>query len=213
VGRAYNRDSAEFSRTLAFTDGLFAIAMTLLVVDLAVPTIANANSVGDLASALEDDIPTFVSFFISFSVIGRYWVAHHQFVALLARMDAGFISLNLVYLAFIAFLPFPTALLGNFFENPLSISIYAANVGIVSGMEVVLLRHAQRNGLLQRTMPSDVYRFGILMSLSPVLFFGISIPVAFLTTTTIAVCIWFLGLPLGILAGRFEPEGTEDYFR
>jgi uncharacterized membrane protein len=144
VSRRYDRDSVEFARTLAFSDGLFAIAMTLLVVSIAVPTISDTNSVGELADALNDLVPNFVSFFVSFAVIGRYWLAHHLSISLLEAMDQGFIGLNLTYLAFIAFLPFPTALLGEYFENPLSVVIYAANVGIVSGMEVVLFRHAGR---------------------------------------------------------------------
>ena len=148
--RTYGRDSVEFARTLTFTDGLFAIAMTLLVVDLAVPTLSDGSSVHELAEALNDDSAKFISFFISFAVIGRYWVAHHTYFSALARMDRGLIALNLVYLAFIAFLPFPTALLGEYFENPLSIAIYAVNVAIVSSMEVVLFSHAQSHDLLER---------------------------------------------------------------
>ena len=66
-------------------------------------------------------------------MIGRYWAAHHQFFARLARIDNGMIAINLVYLAFIAFLPFPTGLLGEYFENPLSVALYAVVVAIVSG--------------------------------------------------------------------------------
>src|SRR5262249_272326 len=114
--RRYDRDSVEFSRTLSFSDGLFSIAMARLIVSIAVPPISDTNSVGKLADALNDLTPNFVSFFISFAVIGRYWVAHHTYISALARIDRGLISLNLVYLAFIAFLPFPTALLGEYFE-------------------------------------------------------------------------------------------------
>jgi uncharacterized membrane protein len=209
VPRTYDRDSVEFARTLTFTDGLFAIAMTLLVVDLAVPVIKDAHSVHDLAEALADDTATFVSFFISFAVIGRYWVAHHTFFSQLSRIDRSLISLNLIYLAFIAFLPFPTALLGRYFENPLSIAIYAINVGAVSGMEVVLFSWAQNHGLLRKRLPPDVYRYGVLMSLSPVLFFAISIPIAFVSTT-LAVCCWFLGIPLAAIADRWKPEGADE---
>jgi uncharacterized membrane protein len=125
-------------------------------------------------------------------------------------MDQTLLSLNLLYLAFIAFLPFPTALLGEYFENPLSIAIYAINVAAVSGMEVVLFRHAYRNGLLRRDPPDDVYRFATLMSLSPVLFFGLSIPVAF-ASTSLAVAMWFLAIPLGVIAERRKPEGADEW--
>jgi TMEM175 potassium channel family protein len=207
--RTYDRDSVEFARTLTFTDGLFAIAMTLLVVDLAVPTLTDTNSVHELADKLGDDSAKFISFFISFAVIGRYWLAHHTYFSALARLDRALIGLNLLYLAFIAFLPFPTALLGEYFENPLSIAIYAVNVAIVSGMEVVLFSWAQNHDLLQRKLPSDVYRYGTAMSLAPVVFFALSIPVAFISTT-LAVCCWFLGIPFAAIAERWKPEGTDE---
>jgi uncharacterized membrane protein len=207
--RTYGRESVEFARTLTFTDGLFAIAMTLLVVDLAVPTLSDAGSVHELADKLNDDSAKFISFFISFAVIGRYWFAHHTYFSALARIDRGLIGLNLLYLAFIAFLPFPTALLGEYFENPLSIAIYAVNVALVSGMEVVLFSYAYNHGLLARKLPRDVYRYGAAMSLSPVLFFLLSIPVAFVSTA-VAACMWFLGIPFAAIAERWKPEGADE---
>jgi TMEM175 potassium channel family protein len=208
-GRNYDRDSVEFARVLAFSDGLFAIAMTLLIVAVTVPHLSDEDNVHQLADALNDLIPAFTSFFISFAVIGRYWLAHHTFISLLDSMDQAFIGLNLVYLAFIAFLPFPTALLGELFSNPLSIVIYAVSVAIVSGMEVVLFRHAYRRNLLRKQPTPEVYRFGVIASLSPVLFFAISIPVAF-ASTTVAVLIWFLTAPSGALLERRAPEGAES---
>jgi uncharacterized membrane protein len=204
----YPRDSVEFGRVLAFSDGMFAIAMTLLVVGIAVPTLADGDSVDELADAINDLSGSFVSFFISFAVIGRYWVAHHQFFALLGRLDQGLIGNNLVYLAFIAFLPFPTALLGQYFENPLSVAIYAGAVAIVSGMEVVLFRHAYRHQLFTRPLKPEVYRWGALMSLSPVIFFAASMPVAFLNTT-LAVATWFLAVPFQVIAQRWKPEDAD----
>jgi uncharacterized membrane protein len=208
--RRYGRDSVEFARTLSFTDGLFAIAATLLVIDLAVPILHHGSSVHELATKLNNEREKFISFFISFAVIGRYWAAHHTYFSALGSIDRALIGLNLLYLCFIALLPFPTALLGEYFSNPLSITIYAVNVAIVSGMEVVLFGWAHDHDLLERKLPQDVYRFGVAMSLAPVLFFLLSIPVAFLTTTTLAVCTWFLGIPLAALAGRWKPEGADE---
>ena len=211
MDRRYSRDSAEFARVLTFSDGLFAIAMTLLIVAVSVPNLSDGDSITDLADALNDLTPNFISFFISFAVIGRYWMAHHQFVSLLDEMDQRIISLNLVYLAFIAFLPFPTALLGEYFENPLSIVLYAVNVGIVSAMEVVLFRRAYRAGLLRPKITPEVYRYGVLASLSPVAIFAISIPFAFLSTT-LAVCMWFLAAPFGLWIARQAPEGADALY-
>jgi uncharacterized membrane protein len=211
---SYERGTEEFSRVLAFSDGLFAIAMTLLVVGIAVPKLngvdVDKDSVRDLANALGDRLPDFISFFISFAVIGRYWAAHHEFFSLLARIDNRLLATNLLYLALIAFLPFPTGLLGELFENPLSVAIYAIVVAIVSGLEVVMFRQAQRRGLLRQKVPEDVYRWGVLQSLSPVVFFLISVPVAFVSTG-LAVAVWFAGVPLQVLTNRWKPKDADRY--
>lgn len=204
------RGSEEFSRVVNFSDALFAIAMTLLVVGIEVPDLTDSDSVGELADVLSDDLGSFISFVISFAVIGRYWLAHHGFFARLAAVDGGLIGINLVYLMFVAFLPFPTGLLGNFFENPLAIVVYALAVSAVSGMEVVLFRHAQRRGLFQREMPDEVFRWGVRLSLSPLIGFVLSIPLAFVSTT-LAVLVWFLPVPYQMFEDRRKPADADEY--
>jgi uncharacterized membrane protein len=205
----YQRDSVEFNRVLAFSDGVFAIAMTLLVVGIMVPDLADGDDISELADALDELLPNVISFFISFAVIGRYWLAHHEFFGLLGRIDTGAIGLNLLYLAFIAFLPFPTALLGEYFENPLSVVIYASCVAIVSGMEVVAFRHAYRAGLLERSISPEVFRWGVLNSISPVGVFLLSIPLAFISTT-LAACFWLVTIPFAQFIQRWKPEGADE---
>src|SRR5687767_2481562 len=153
--------------------------MTLLVVGITIPTLRRSGDEGELLRGLGDLAPEFVSFFLSFAVIGRYWVAHHQFFARVRAVDTRLIAINLVYLGFVAFLPFPTDLLGNYFDNPISIALYALTVAVVSGLEVVLFAHAHRAGLLLRAIPRDVYRWGVWVSFSPVIFFVLSVPLAF----------------------------------
>ena len=210
--RRYERGGEEFGRVLAFSDGMFAIAMTLLVVGIAVPTIADTESVSDLADALDDLSEQIITFFISFAVIGRYWLAHHQMFSLLRAFDPALIRLNLLYLALIAFLPFPTALLGDYFSNPLALAVYAVTVAATSGLEVVLLRHAHLGGLLAKRMPEEVYRWGRFGSLVPVVTFLGSIPVAFALGSQAAVIVWLLGIPIGIAVERRAPDAAEEFF-
>ncbi|HSI79305.1 MAG TPA: TMEM175 family protein [Solirubrobacterales bacterium] len=210
VARTYERGSEEFTRTLALSDGVFAIAMTLLVVTIALPTLRDGGSASELLDVLNDLSPSVISFFISFAVIARYWVAHQKQFSMLVRMDRPFIGLNLVYLAFIALLPFPTDLLGNYFENPISVTVYAITVGIVSGMEVVLFVYAHRNRLLATQLPEEVYRWGVRQASAPLAFFVISIPVAFVSTT-IAVVLWFGAVPLGLAGNRSKPAQADAY--
>ncbi|MBM3667906.1 MAG: DUF1211 domain-containing protein [Actinobacteria bacterium] len=208
--RRYERDSVEFARVATFSDGMFAIAMTLLVVGIEVPAIPDTNSVSELWDEIADLEGSLISFFISFAVIGRYWLAHHEFFGQLKWLDTPQIGINLIYLCFIAFLPFPTGLLGNFFENPLAFTIYAVSVAVVSGMELVGFRRAHRKGLLLRPMPEDVYRWGAMLSFSPVVFFLASIPVAFVDST-LAVLVWLLMFPFQAIATRWKPEGADYY--
>ena len=207
----FPRGSEEFSRVLAFSDGLFAIAMTLLVVGITVPMLSDESSLGELLDAYDDLFHEVLSFFISFAVIGRYWVAHHQFFRLLSAMDYRLVWLNIVYLGFIAFLPFPTALIGNYFENPVAVGSYGVAVAVVSGMEVVLFRSAYRSRLIRGDMPETVYRWGVLTSSLPVAFFLLSVPVAFLSTAAAAAC-WFLPAAGELLLGRSQPPEAADWF-
>jgi uncharacterized membrane protein len=204
------RGTEEFSRVLNFSDALYAIAMTLLVVGIDVPDLTDSDSVGELADVLEDDLGSFISFVISFAVIGRYWLAHHAFCSRLAAVDAGLIRITLVYLMFVAFLPFPTGLLGNYFDNPLAIVVYAVAVAAVSGIEAVLVSHAQRHGLFERSMPDDVFKYGLRLSLSPLAGFLLSIPLAFVSTT-VAVLAWFLPVPYQVFEERRKPPNADEY--
>ena len=209
--RRFERGGEEFGRVLAFSDGMFAIAMTLLVVGITVPVLADADSVGELADALNGISESIISFFISFAVIGRYWLAHHQLFSLLRAFDPGLIGLNLVYLGLIAFLPFPTALLGTYFDNPLAVGIYAVSVAVISGLEVVLLRHAYRHRLLTKPMSGSIYRWGRNASTTPVVFFLISVPVAFLSSEAALAC-WLLTVPAAIWVQRQAPPEVEQFF-
>ncbi|MEV0460278.1 TMEM175 family protein [Catellatospora methionotrophica] len=206
--RVWARETVEFGRVTGFSDGLFSIAMTLLIVEVAVPHMVHTGDTRELLDRLEDLIPEFVGFFLSFALIGRYWVAHHQMFSVLRGIDYGLISRNLVYLAFIAFMPFPTALLGDYFDNPLAVIAYAVTGAIVSALEVVLLRYAWKTGLLSVKVTPQVMRWGSIMSLAPVAAFLVSIPASFVSTP-LAVGIWLLAVPFGIFMNRHASAGAD----
>jgi uncharacterized membrane protein len=103
-------------RLEAFSDGVFAIAATLLVIDLRVP--ADAPTAARLMSALEAQWPTYLSYAASFIYLGIYWAHHVNVFAFFQRTDHVFLKLNVLFLMMIALLPFPTALLGRYGEVP-----------------------------------------------------------------------------------------------
>jgi len=196
-------EGAAFDRVAYFTDAVFAIAMTLLIVSVEAPELTGPQDApSSLLEPLEDLGPQLFSFFLAFLLLGKYWMTHHAFFAVLARVDRHFIGLNLVYLAFVAFLPFPTELVGKYERNPISVAIFALTLAAISGMESVIFRHAHRRGLLARPMSESSYRYGMIQSTTPVVLFLVSIPVAFLWNTTAALLTWALAAPIGLAVDR-----------
>ena len=204
-------EGLEFERAAFFTDAVFAIAMTLLIVAIAVPTLRHTSSSSDLLGALDDKKTEFIAFFIGFAVLGNYWLANHRFFGYLGALSPAAIALSLPYLAFVAWLPFPTALLGTYDRNPVAVSLFAASSAMVSGFETLLLRRAQRDGLFRRTIADDAYRHAMRGSALPVLFFVVSIPIAFVETYA-AIAVWFLAVPGEILLDRAKPDDFDDAF-
>lgn len=149
-------------------------------------------------------------FFLSFAVIGYYWIAHHRLVAQLQSLDRGLIALHLPYLALVAFLPFPTAMLGDYPNNPVALGAYSLVVGILSGLEWVMMRHARRGGHLRRRIPDGLYRWATAASLMPSFLFLASVPVAFLSTTA-AYLMWVANAPAQLLWDRRRPVNPDDY--
>ena len=201
----YQRPSErdDFGRVMSFTDAVFAIAMTLLVVEVGVPeTIGGApDDPGALLDAFADKGPLIFAFFLGCYIIGFYWAAHHRFMSWLDAVDRGVVLLTVVYLAFVALLPFPTGVLGEFGENPVAVIAYAVNMGAVSSMETVLFSHARRRRL---------FRWALGSSLLPVVAFALSIPVAF-AVPWLAIAMWLLALPLQLVWTRYRPAATGRY--
>ena len=202
----YRRESRglEFDRVSFFTDAVYAIAMTLLVVELQPPELAAVRDPAALWNALWDERSGVIGFFVGFILIGRYWLAHHQFFASLRSVDAGLISLNLVYLAFIAFMPFPVALLSNYEENPVSFFMFAGCMAVVSLLEVAMFLWAARSGHLRFAATPEVMRFAMIAGGAPVLVMLASFPLA-LYSTTWALLSWLVVFPIGAILDRRTP--------
>ncbi len=108
------------TRLEAFSDGVFAILITLLVLELKVPPLVDHDSTDELLNALVHLLPRFVSWVISFLMIAVIWVNHHRLLELIDRVDHRFFWLNANLLLWTSFIPFPTALIGEYAANPLA---------------------------------------------------------------------------------------------
>jgi uncharacterized membrane protein len=174
----------EFSRIVAFSDGVFAIAITLLVLAINIPDRLVGES---LASALWGQRDAMLAYALSFAVIGRFWVVHHRFFSEVTGFDGRLLSLNIFYLAWIVLIPFSSEVLGDHGGETAAVVLYAANLSGVVLTGMWMAADARGGGLTSIDVAShheQRYR-----SLYIATVFLVSIPVAFVAPG-IATLMW-----------------------
>jgi uncharacterized membrane protein len=121
-------DLPSVDRLLALSDGVVAIAITLLVLQLNVPKLADPNSASELAVKLGNGADRLVSYVISFYVIAQFWLVHHRVFRRITGQQEGLAWWNFAFLFTISIMPFTSDLLGEYSANPLAVDIFAANL-------------------------------------------------------------------------------------
>lgn len=134
----------EFSRIVAFSDGVFAIAITLLVLPLGIKAGLADDQVAD---ALFDQWDNLLAFAISFAVIGRFWLVHHRFFSEVEAFDGRLMGLNMFYLAWIVLIPFSSEVLGEYGGTTAGVVTYSLNLAGVVILGWVMAADARRAGL------------------------------------------------------------------
>jgi uncharacterized membrane protein len=161
----------EFSRVVAFSDGVFAIAITLLVLALEIPA-----GLHDIGQALNERGDEFFAYGLSFAVIGSLWIDHHRFFGDLTRFDGRLMVLNLLYLAFVALVPFSSSLLGSYAGETPAVVVYAINMIAISLSFSVQIGYARSQRMLAKDSEYD--RGVSAESIVIPAVFALSIPVA-----------------------------------
>jgi uncharacterized membrane protein len=143
---------SETARVEAFSDGIFAIAITLLVLNIRVPSPDLTGHGGTLLPALLRLWPAYLGYLISFLTIGIMWVNHHSMFVLIRRTDRYFLLLSVFFLMCIAFLPFPTAVLAEYLPEPkgrrVAVALYSATFVLIAVAYNALWWYAVRGGRL-----------------------------------------------------------------
>ena len=146
---AQRRRGLRTGRLESFSDGVFAIAATLLVLDIAVPSEANH----DLLRSVARLWPSYLAYVVSFATIGAVWLGHNAITDYLERVNAGFIRLNLLLLLIVSFLPLPTRLFTDYIRHEeaerVAGTIYGITLLLASALLLVLWRYARRDGLVR----------------------------------------------------------------
>ncbi len=155
------------SRVEAFSDGIFAIIVTLLVLEIKVPHINSSESIPEMATALYRLAPKFIAWIISFFTVCVIWVNHHRIFESLKVIDQRFFWLNANLLLWCSFLPFPTALMGDYPTNKIAVSFYGA-ISFMMGIAFLLIRiYMWRHHELTKISQDELWR-----GVKNVIFFG-----------------------------------------
>ncbi len=196
----------EYDRVLFFSDAVFAIAITLLAIDLRVPAGVTVQSGHELHGARSG----ILSFAISFLVIGLFWLAHHSMFRFITAFDRPLMLLNLLFLGTIAFLPFPTAVLGaSSTSQAPAVIFYAACVAATGLLEVAAWLWATRPGSGLGAPGAAQARLPFLLQAArvPVVFL-LSIPIA-LVSPPAACFFWITLVPSAMILRRLAPENQD----
>jgi uncharacterized membrane protein len=187
------------SRTEAFSDGVFAIAITLLIIEVRVPS----SRAGDLAGDLANQWPSYAAYAVSFAIIGIIWVNHHDIFERITTVDRPLLFLNLLLLLTVAFLPFPTALLGEYIRKGdnahVAAAVYGANMTLIGLAFIAIWTYLARvPALLGSGLSAEgARRARRAAAVGPVVY-GVSIALAFVSPVACLVVYAALALYFGV---------------
>jgi uncharacterized membrane protein len=179
-------NEVEFGRIVSFSDGVFSIAITLLVLGITIDPGLPRN---ELAHALWEEREALLAYAISFAVIGRFWVVHHSFFSEVKAFDGRLIGLNMFYLGWIVLIPFSSQVLGEYGGQLPAVIVYSANLTGVVLVGQWMRWDAHRAGLTETDEMTG--REDLISSLFITAVFLLSIVVA-IFDASIAPYIWIL---------------------
>ena len=187
-------------RLEALIDGVFAIAITLLVIEIEVPDVESRHS-SDLADALLELWPSYLAYAVTFFLVGAYWVNHHRMFFLLRGIDHTFLILNILCLMAIAIIPFPNAVVAGYLTHPdlrgVAAGVYGIAMLILATLYTVTWWYAYHRGLFKPEVDkAKVKRVLHTYSASIVIFSG---GIILSRWSPLAALILFMLLPLAYL--------------
>src|ERR1043165_2864589 len=203
VAVVHDQDTSEqnrlgLERLIFFSDAVFAIAITVLVLDIHLPPAGATADNNQLLLMLKGLWPKYLGYIISFWVIGFYWISHHRKFLLIKRFDSRLLRLNMLLLMVIAFIPFPTSVLSE--NGNRTATIFYALIMALGGLLVFLLwwYAARHHRLVDSQLNKQVFWQEATSPLATAAIFIISIGIAFWNEGLVRL-FWILLLPLSLV--------------
>jgi uncharacterized membrane protein len=199
---ADNENMPGINRLLALTDGVVAIALTLLVLQLQVPVIQDANSPGTLWHALDVDGAEITSYLVSFVVIAQFWLVHHRVLRGMRGHSEGLAWRNFGFLLTLTLMPFTSDLIGRYGSNPTAITLFGINLVAISlSTQWIFMYAAGHNLLTDAARSSRDERTARVRSVMVILIIALSLALAW-TDTNLAKYVWLLFLVVPVAGER-----------
>ena len=198
-------------RVLALSDGVFAIVITLLVLEIHVPELTRGQN---LSEALREVRPSFTAFLISFFVTAIAWAGHRDLYAHIRRTDRTLVWLNILYLLPLSLLPFGAALISRYERESVALSIFGIQVLLIAVTRLIVWLYAtNRQHLLYEPISPRTKRVGVLIVAVPAVLYLLAIVIA--DSAPGASMAIYAGVPIlyfiALLIDRSTaPPGTED---
>jgi uncharacterized membrane protein len=162
------------SRLEAFSDGVFSIVITLLILDVHLP-----NDAPSVLDGLRQILPQTITFVLSFVIVGVYWVAHHSMLHFVRAADRYLLWLNLTLLLTVVFIPFSASLLGRHLEDPLAVTVYGVNLALVNAAGTALWLYATgQRALTHDAVPPALRFFVARLHTAPILVYAAAVVLA-----------------------------------
>ena len=197
-------ERTDLGRIMAFTDGVMAVAITLLVLNIEVPDLPSGRQ-DELAEELADLLPSLAAYALSFALIGRFWAIHHRLFETVRAFDGRLMALNFTFLALIALVPFAADLVDRYGEEPIADAVFGGIMGLAALAHWTMVRHVLRRSFVHEHARGETEPFGSGIALGFTAIFLLSVPIAFLSTL-VAQALWLSTIvaryPLRRLGGR-----------
>ena len=189
---------------MAFNDGVFAIAITLLVLEIRFPEISSTEIDTRFLESIIAISPLILGFILSFFIIAMYWLSYHRIFHYIQKIDRKLVLGNILFLFFIAFISFPTHLLGLYGDHQTIVIFYASNVVVTSAILSLMWNHASVNHLLiDPDLDEKIIHYIRRRSLIPVVIFLLSMGIA-IFNPLLAMLMW--GVNFLLLFGTRPPQ-------
>lgn len=189
---AQQKRSADPDRVLTFTDGVFAIIITILVLDLEVPDLGSGQSLRD---SLEQMRPTFLAFVISFLLVGMYWAWHRATFAHVRYVNRDVVWLNLLFLLPVSMIPFVASVLGEYSSNATALHLYGIVLMTATLLRVGLDYYVRKHpGLLWDAGNKQARRISAFLAAAPLVVYLIAMLLA--SSLPGLSLILYFGMPL-----------------